>query len=139
MKSIQRTFSARHFWQLQAQLLVLTSPVAVCGVAPLDTNSVNEIAKMCAVLEVAVLPTLLPSLPPASWCVLNSRGWKEMVRRRFSDFEMTNGAFYHALVAHCAIPRPLASLDASRAQFTTRIRDCAKLPLANRDPIRITA
>src|SRR6267154_1747077 len=102
---IAREFNSSHvpvreaFRRLEAQHLVVAVPRRGVRVAPLDANSVKEIAEMRAALEGDNAETI-------------------------QDFEAANRAFHHALVAPCAMPRLLASLDGlqlanSRLVFAT--------------------
>jgi DNA-binding GntR family transcriptional regulator len=60
--------------------------------------------------------------------------------RRSRTFEAANRAFHRALVAPCAMPRLLASLDGLQlANFSIGIRNGAQCRLATAIPIRITA
>src|SRR5215470_5710204 len=69
---VAREFSSSHvpvreaFRQLEAQHLVVAVPRRGVRVAPLDANSVKEIAEMRAALEVVALRNAAPKLTPAN-------------------------------------------------------------------------
>jgi DNA-binding GntR family transcriptional regulator len=93
-------------------------------VAPLDINSVKEIAEMRAALEVVALRNAAPKLTPANFARIELALIEGDNAETIEDFEAANRAFHHALVASCAMPRLLASLDGlqlanSRLVFAT--------------------
>ena len=127
---IAREFNSSHvpvreaFRQLEAQHLVVAVPRRGVRVAPLDTNSVKEIAEMRAALEVVALRNAAPKLTPAHLARLELALLEGDNAETIQDFEAANRAFHHALVAPCAMPRLLASLDGlqfanSRLVFAT--------------------
>jgi len=127
---IAREFNSSHvpvreaFRQLEAQHLVVAVPRRGVRVAPLDTNSVKEIAEMRAALEVVALRNAAPKLTPAHLARLELALIEGDNAETIQDFEAANRAFHHALVAPCAMPRLLASLDGlqfanSRLVFAT--------------------
>ncbi len=112
------------FRRLEAQHLVVAVPRRGVRVAPLDANSVKEIAEMRAALEVVALRNAAPKLTPADLARLELALIDGDDAKTIQDFEAANRAFHHALVAPCAMPRLLASLDGlqlanSRLVFAT--------------------
>jgi len=127
---IAREFNSSHvpvreaFRRLEAQHLVVAVPRRGVRVAPLDANSVKEIAEMRAALEVVALRNAAPKLTPAHLARLELALTEGDNTETIQDFEAANRAFHHALVAPCAMPRLLASLDGlqlanSRLVFAT--------------------
>jgi len=127
---IAREFNSSHvpvreaFRRLEAQHLVVAVPRRGVRVAPLDANSVKEIAEMRAALEVVALRNAAPKLTPAHLARLELALIEGDNAETIQDFEAANRAFHHALVAPCAMPRLLASLDGlqlanSRLVFAT--------------------
>ncbi|WP_316395149.1 GntR family transcriptional regulator [Bradyrhizobium sp. 33ap4] len=114
---IAREFHSSHvpvreaFMQLEAQHLVVAVPRRGVRVAPLDTRSVKEIAEMRAALEVVALRNAAPRLTSAHLARIELAMIQGDSAETVQDFEMANRAFHHALVAPCAMPRLLASLD----------------------------
>jgi DNA-binding GntR family transcriptional regulator len=127
---IAREFGSSHvpvreaFRQLEAQHLVIAMPRRGVRVAPLDTNSVREIAEMRAALEVVALRNAAPRMTSAHLTQIELALIEGDGAETIQDFEAANRAFHHALVAPCAMPRLLASLDGlqlanSRLVFAT--------------------
>jgi DNA-binding GntR family transcriptional regulator len=127
---LAREFNSSHvpvreaFRQLEARHLVVAVPRRGVRVAPLDTNSVKEIAEMRAALEVVALRNAAPKLKPADFATIELALIEGDNAETIEDFEAANRAFHHALVAPCAMPRLLASLDGlqlanSRLVFAT--------------------
>lgn len=114
---IAREFSASHvpvreaFRQLEAQQLVVAVPRRGVRVAPLDTNSVKEIAEMRAALEVVALRNAAPKLTSAHLARIELALIEADNAETIQEFEIANRTFHHALVASCAMPRLLACLD----------------------------
>src|ERR1700730_8833993 len=114
---IAREFSSSHvpvreaFRQLEAQHLVVAVPRRGVRVAPLDTNSVKEIAEMRAALEVVALRNAAPRLTSAYLARIELALIEGDNAETLQDFEAANRTFHHALVASCAMPRLLPSLD----------------------------
>ncbi|QQO23651.1 GntR family transcriptional regulator [Bradyrhizobium diazoefficiens] len=114
---VAREFNSSHvpvreaFRQLEAQHLVVAQPRRGVRVAPLDTNSMREIAEMRAALEVVALRNAAPKLTSAHLARIELALIEGDNAVTIQDFEMANRAFHHALVAPCAMPRLLASLD----------------------------
>src|SRR6516165_2664316 len=114
---IAREFNSSHvpvreaFRQLEAQHLVIAAPRRGVRVAPLDTNSVKEIAEMRAALEVVALRNAAPRLTPAQLAKIELALIEADNAETLSEFESANRAFHHALVASCGMPRLLSSLD----------------------------
>ncbi|MCS3479329.1 DNA-binding GntR family transcriptional regulator [Bradyrhizobium elkanii] len=114
---VAREFNSSHvpvreaFRQLEAQQLVVAVPRRGARVASLDTNSVKEIAEMRAALEVVALRNAAPKLTSGHLARVELALIEGDNAETIQDFEMANRAFHHALVAPCAMPRLLASLD----------------------------
>src|ERR1700721_2728818 len=114
---IAREFNSSHvpvreaFRQLEAQYLVVGVPRRGVRVAPLDANSVKEIAEMRAALEVVALRHAAPRLTPAHLAKIELALIEGDNAETLLDFEAANRGFHQALVAPCAMPRLLASLD----------------------------
>ncbi|UQR64848.1 GntR family transcriptional regulator [Bradyrhizobium sp. C-145] len=114
---VAREFNSSHvpvreaFRQLEAQHLVVAAPRRGVRVAPLDTNSVKEIAEMRAALEVVALRNAAPKFTSTHLARIELALIEGDNAQTIQDFEMANRAFHQALVAPCAMPRLLASLD----------------------------
>ncbi|KRR27998.1 transcriptional regulator [Bradyrhizobium lablabi] len=114
---IAREFNSSHvpvreaFRQLQARHLVVAVPRHGVRVAPLNINSVKEIAEMRAALEVVALRNAAPKLTSSHLARIELALIEGDTAQTIQEFEMANRAFHHALVAPCAMPRLLASLD----------------------------
>ncbi len=114
---IAREFASSHvpvreaFRQLESQYLVVSVPRRGVRVAPLDANSVREIAEMRAALEIVALRNAAPKLTPAHLAKIELALIEADNAETLSEFETANRAFHHALVAPCGMPRLLASLD----------------------------
>lgn len=114
---VAREFNSSHvpvreaFRQLQAQHLVVAVPRRGVRVAPLDVNSVKEIAEMRAALEVVALRNSAPRLTSVHLARIELALIEGDNAQSIEEFEKANRAFHQALVAPCAMPRLLASLD----------------------------
>ncbi|OAF05793.1 transcriptional regulator [Bradyrhizobium centrolobii] len=114
---VAREFHSSHvpvreaFRRLEAQHLVVAVPRRGVRVAPLDTKSVKEIAEMRAALEVVALRNAAPKFTSAHLARIELTLIEGDNAETIQDFELANRAFHHALVAPCAMPRLLASLD----------------------------
>ncbi|KRR04387.1 transcriptional regulator [Bradyrhizobium jicamae] len=114
---VAREFNSSHvpvreaFRQLEAQHLVVAVPRRGVRVAPLDANSVKEIAEMRAALEVVALRNAAPKLTSSHLARIELALIEAENAQTIQNFEMANRAFHQALVAPCAMPRLLASLD----------------------------
>ncbi|MET4349237.1 DNA-binding GntR family transcriptional regulator [Bradyrhizobium sp. RT9a] len=114
---VAREFNSSHvpvreaFRQLEARHLVVAVRRRGVRVAPLDTNSVKEIAEMRAALEVVALRNAVPILTSAHLARIEHALIEADNAQTIQEFETANRAFHHALVAPCAMPRLLASLD----------------------------
>jgi DNA-binding GntR family transcriptional regulator len=114
---LAREFNSSHvpvreaFRQLEAQYLVVSVPRRGARVAPLDANSVREIAEMRAALEVVALRNAAPRLTPTQFARIELALIEADNAETLSEFETANRAFHGALVASCGMPRLLASLD----------------------------
>lgn len=114
---VAREFNSSHvpvreaFRQLEAQHLVVSVPRRGVRVAPLDANSVREIAEMRAALEVVALRNAAPRMTPADLAKIELALIEADNAEMLSEFETANRAFHRALVRPCGMPRLLASLD----------------------------
>lgn len=140
---VAREFNSSHvpvreaFRQLEAQHLVVAVPRRGVRVAPLDTNSVKEIAEMRAALEVVALRNAAPKFTSTHLARIELALVEGDNAQTIQDFEMANRAFHQALVAPCAMPRLLASLDGlqlanSRLVFAMA-RNAGGRPRSNQD------
>src|SRR6516162_7127539 len=106
-----REFNSSHvpvreaFRQLEAQHLVVSLPRRGVRVAPLDANSVREIAEMRAALEVVALRNAAPRLTSAHLVRMELALIEADNAETIQEFEVANRAFHRALVASCAMPR----------------------------------
>ncbi|MGL9623909.1 GntR family transcriptional regulator [Bradyrhizobium sp. U531] len=140
---VARDFNSSHvpvreaFRQLEARHLVVAVRRRGVRVAPLDTNSVKEIAEMRAALEVVALRNAAPILTSAHLARIELSLIEADNAQTIQEFETANRAFHHALVAPCAMPRLLASLDGlqlanSRLVFAMARNACWR-PRSNQD------
>lgn len=140
---VAREFNSSHvpvreaFRQLEAQHLVVAVPRRGVRVAPLDTTSVKEIAEMRAALEVVALRNAAPKFTSTHLARIELALIEGDNAQTIQDFEMANRAFHQALVAPCAMPRLLASLDGlqlanSRLVFAMA-RNAGGRPRSNQD------
>ncbi|WP_354142073.1 GntR family transcriptional regulator [Bradyrhizobium sp. RT11b] len=140
---VAREFNSGHvpvreaFRQLEARHLVVAVRRRGVRVAPLDTNSVKEIAEMRAALEVVALRNAAPILTSAHLARIEVALIEADNAQTIQEFETANRAFHHALVAPCAMPRLLASLDGlqlanSRLVFAMA-RNAGWRPRSNQD------
>jgi DNA-binding GntR family transcriptional regulator len=115
---VAREFGASHvpvreaFRQLEAQHLVVSIVRRGVRVAPLDAKSIKEISEMRAALEVVALRNAAPKLKPGDLARIELALIEGDRAETIHDFEIANRAFHQALVAPCAMPRLLASLNA---------------------------
>ncbi|UPK22721.1 GntR family transcriptional regulator [Bradyrhizobium sp. 131] len=114
---VAREFSSSHvpvreaFRQLEAQYLVVAMPRRGVRVAPLDMKLVREIAEMREALEVLAVRNAASHLTPAHLARIELAILEGENSLTIEDFELANRTFHRALVAPCAMPRLLASLD----------------------------
>ncbi|MGY4502219.1 DNA-binding GntR family transcriptional regulator [Bradyrhizobium sp. GM24.11] len=114
---LAREFKTSHvpvreaFRQLEAQHLVVAVPRRGVRVAPLDGNSVKEIAEMRAALEVVALRNAAPNLTSAHLARIEVALIEGDNAQTIQEFETANRAFHHALLAPSSMPRLLAHLD----------------------------
>lgn len=140
---VAREFNSSHvpvreaFRLLEAQHLVVTIPRRGVRVAPLDNNSVKEVARTRSALEVVALRNAASKLTSTDLARIERVLLEGDNAQTIQQFEVANRAFHHALVAPCAMPRLLASLDGlqlanSRVVLAT-VRDAGWRPRSNRD------
>src|SRR6201992_7875 len=114
---VAREFNSSHvpvreaFRQLEAQHLVVALPRRGVRVAPLDATTIREISEMRAALEVVALRHAAPKFTPAHLARIELSLIEGDSAETLQAFEAANRAFHQALVAPCAMPRLLASLD----------------------------
>ena len=114
---LAREFNSSHvpvreaFRQLEAQYLVVSVPRRGVRIAPLDAGSIKEIAEMRAALEVVALRNAAPRMTPAHMARVELALIESDNAETLQEFETANRAFHRELVASCAMPRLLASLD----------------------------
>lgn len=77
-------------------------------VAPLDSNSVKEVAQMRSALEVVALRIAASELILIDLARIERVLLEGDNAQTIQQFEVANRAFRHALVAPCAMPRLLA-------------------------------
>ncbi|MGJ4887478.1 GntR family transcriptional regulator [Bradyrhizobium sp. HKCCYLRH3099] len=117
---IAREFNSSHvpvreaFRQLEALHLVVAMPRRGVRVAPLDAKATKEIVEMRVALEVVGLRNAAPRYTPAHLAAIELALIEGDNAETIQEFETANRAFHHALVAPCAMPRLLASLDGLR-------------------------
>jgi DNA-binding GntR family transcriptional regulator len=114
---VAREFNSSHvpvreaFRQLESQHLVIALPRRGVRVAPLDATTIREISEMRAALEVVALRHAAPKFTPAHLARIELSLIEGDSAETLQEFEAANRAFHQALVAPCAMPRLLASLD----------------------------
>ncbi len=141
---IAREFNSSHvpvreaFRRLEAQHLVVAVPRRGVRVAPLDANSVKEIAEMRAALEVVALRNAAPKLTPAHLARLELALIEGDNTETIQDFEAANrpSIMRWWRPARCRTCSP-ASTDCSSPipVWCSRPRIA---PAGSRGPIRIT-
>jgi DNA-binding GntR family transcriptional regulator len=114
---VAREFNSSHvpvreaFRLLESQHLVIALPRRGVRVAPLDATTIREISEMRAALEVVALRHAAPKFTPAHLARIELSLIEGDSAETLQEFEAANRAFHQALVAPCAMPRLLASLD----------------------------
>lgn len=140
---VAREFDSSHvpvreaFRRLEAQLLVVSTPRRGVRVAPLDANSVREIAEMRAALEVVALRNAAPRLTAAHLARIELALIEADNAETLAEFETANRAFHRALVAPCGMPRLLASLEGLQLANSRLVFSMARVagwrPRSNQD------
>src|ERR1700723_2971061 len=103
---VAREFNSSHvpvreaFRQLEAQHLVVSLPRRGVRIAPLDANSVKEIAEMRAALEVVALRNAAPKLTPAHLAKIELALIEGDNAETLGDFETANRPFHQPTVTH---------------------------------------
>ena len=114
---IAEEFGASHvpvreaFRRLEAQGLVVSEPRRGVRVAGFTLNDVREVAEMRAALEVLALRNAAPHLTKA---ILNQAEEANVAcdkARNVEAWEEANRAFHRLIIAPCAMPRLLKSID----------------------------
>lgn len=123
---IAEEFGASHvpvreaFRRLEAQGLVVSEPRRGVRVAAFDIAEVREVAEMRAALEVLALRHAMPRLTPAILDAAEEAIRQGAQSRDVQTWEEANRTFHRLILAPCAMPRLLASIDdlhAASARF----------------------
>jgi DNA-binding GntR family transcriptional regulator len=99
------------FRKLEAQGLVVSEPRRGVRVAPLNPASVMEVTEIRAALEVLALRHAVPNLTEADLSAAGAAQSDGEASADISVWEAANRRFHRALVAPCAMPRLMASID----------------------------
>ncbi|MEH3145261.1 MAG: GntR family transcriptional regulator [Methylobacterium frigidaeris] len=123
---IAEEFGASHvpvreaFRRLEAQGLAVSLPRRGVRVASFDLSEVKEVAEMRAALEVLALRHAAPNLTAATLDEAEEATRAGDHSRDVRSWEEANRRFHRAILAPCAMPRLLASIDdlhAASARF----------------------
>ncbi|MBB6486038.1 GntR family transcriptional regulator [Rhizobium lusitanum] len=96
---------------LRARGLAISEPRRGMRVAPLDTQSVQEIAEIRAALETLALRLAAPRMNAASYTKIEDALTAGDQAKNIAEWEQANRAFHKALAAPCKRPRLLTMLD----------------------------
>jgi len=99
------------FRKLEAQGLVVSEPRRGVRVAPLDPATVMEVTEIRAALEVLALRHAMPKITEADLSAAGAAQSEGEASADISVWEAANRRFHRALVAPCAMPRLMASID----------------------------
>ncbi|WP_207461342.1 GntR family transcriptional regulator [Azospirillum sp. SYSU D00513] len=108
------------FRRLEAQGLAVSEPRRGVRVAAFDLREVREVAEMRAALEVLALRHAAPHLTAAILDAAEEATRAGDTARDVRSWEEANRAFHRLILAPCAMPRLLASIDdlhAASARF----------------------
>ncbi len=108
------------FRRLEAQGLAISEPRRGVRVAAFDLAEVREVAEMRAALEVLALRHAAPNLTPAILDRAEQATRAGDKSRDVTSWEAANRSFHRLILAPCAMPRLLASIDdlhAASARF----------------------
>jgi len=114
---VAAAFGASHvpvreaFRKLEAQGLVVALPRRGVRVAPLDPRTVLEVTEMRAALECLALRRAFPMLQPSDLESAATALAEGQATQEITAWERANRAFHRALIAPCALPRLLATVD----------------------------
>lgn len=114
---IAEEFGASHvpvreaFRRLEAQGLVVSEPRRGVRVAGFTLNDVREVAEMRAALEVLALRNAAPHLTKAILDQAEEANLACDKARNVEAWEEANRAFHRLIIAPCAMPRLLKSID----------------------------
>ena len=114
---IAEEFGASHvpvreaFRRLEAQGLVVSEPRRGVRVAGFTLNDVREVAEMRAALEVLALRNAAPHLTKAILDQAEEANVACDKARNVEAWEEANRAFHRLIIAPCAMPRLLKSID----------------------------
>ena len=99
------------FRKLEAQGLVVSEPRRGVRVAPLDPATVMEVTEIRAALEVLALRHAMPKITEADLSAAGAAQSEGEASADISVWEAANRRFHRALLAPCAMPRLMASID----------------------------
>ena len=99
------------FRKLEAQGLVVSEPRRGVRVAPLDPATVMEVTEIRAALEVLALRHAVPKITEADLTAAGAAQSEGEASADISVWEAANRRFHRALIAPCAMPRLMASID----------------------------
>ena len=99
------------FRKLEAQGLVVSEPRRGVRVAPLDPATVMEVTEIRAALEVLALRHAMPKITEADLSAAGAAQSEGEASADISVWEAANRRFHRALLAPCAMPRLMASVD----------------------------
>jgi DNA-binding GntR family transcriptional regulator len=108
------------FRRLEAQGLAVSEPRRGVRVAAFDLGEVKEVAEMRAALEVLALRHAVPHLTSAILDLAEEATKAGDKSRDVRSWEEANRAFHRLILAPCAMPRLLATIDdlhAASARF----------------------
>lgn len=114
---IAEEFGASHvpvreaFRKLEAQGLVVSEPRRGVRVAPIDPAAVVEVTEMRAALETLALRHAIPKLTESDITAATAAQAAGAKSTDIAVWEAANRRFHRALIAPCALPRLLATID----------------------------
>lgn len=126
---IAREFNSSHvpvreaFRQLEAQYLVVAQPRRGVRVAPLDTNSVREIAEMRAALEVVALRNAAPKLTSHHLARIELALIEGKMRRPFRNLRLPTAPFIRPSSRLRNAPPARQSRRTAACKFSIGVRD----------------
>jgi DNA-binding GntR family transcriptional regulator len=99
------------FRKLEAQGLVVSEPRRGVRVAPLNPATVMEVTEIRAALEVLAMRHAVPKITEADLSAADAAQSAGEANSDIAVWEAANRRFHRALVAPCAMPRLMASID----------------------------
>jgi DNA-binding GntR family transcriptional regulator len=99
------------FRKLEAQGLVVSEPRRGVRVAPLDPATVMEVTEIRAALEALALRHAMPKITDADLSAAGAAQSQGEASADIAVWEAANRRFHHALLAPCAMPRLMTSID----------------------------